>query len=402
MNRASTAVERAPAARALFLNSGILGHRAVAGLMKEAVELIPSIDATHIDLSRDLTIGDRIIRRFFSLPLAPRTGAAGNLDLRRWREELNVGFLAARRIGAAERSGSFDLLHFHTQAAAYGSLARMKRTPSIVSIDATQQLASAEAVSSLGRLTYQPNIAHDGRVFAVAAAITATSEWAARDLATHYPACVDKVHVMPYPVRTACDEAWVRERYARAVNRPDRLVRVLFMGGDFPRKGGPDLLDAWRDGILADKAALDLVTDWPVPDEAVPDGVRIRRGIAPNTPEWLELWRQADLFVMPTRHEAFGMVFQEAAAAGLPAVATSINAIPEIVHDRCTGILVAPGDRAGLIKAVKTLIDSPELRMRMGSAALDRVRLMGAPDRYARKLETIIHSVLDHHDVHRP
>ena len=169
------------------------------------------------------------------------------------------------------------------------------------------------------------------------------------------------------------------------------------MGGDFPRKGGPDLLAAWRDARLAGNATLDLVTDWPLSVEAIPAGVRLHRGIAPNTPEWTELWRQADLFVMPTRNEAFGMVFQEAGAAGLPVVATRINAIPEIVQDRSTGILVEPGDRGALIDAMQTLIASPELRYRMGSAALDRARLFGAPDRYARRLETIIHSVLDNH-----
>ena len=46
---------------------------------------------------------------------------------------------------------------------------------------------------------------------------------------------------------------------------------------------------------------------------------------------------------MPTRNEAFGLVFQEAAAAGLPAIGTRLNAIPEIVADGETGILVHPG-----------------------------------------------------------
>ena len=382
--------------RALFINSGILGHRAVAGLMRDLTARIPEIDVTHVDLSEQLTIGDRIVRRFFSLPLSPKTGALGNLDLRRWREEMNVGLLASRRIAAAEQAGAFGLFHFHTQAAAYASLARMKQTPSIVSIDATQHLASLEATSSLARLTYQPNITRDGRVFSAAATITVTSEWAARDLVAHYPDCVEKVHVLPYPVRMHWDASWVRERFAAAKSRPDRLVRVLFMGGDYPRKGGPDLLQAWREGNLADKARLDLVTDWPVPEDDVPAGVHLRRRVAPNSPEWIDLWRQAELFVMPTRHEAFGMVFQEAGAAGLPVVATRINAIPEIVQERCTGILVEPGDRRALIDAMRTLIDSPELRCRMGSAALDRARLFGSSDRYARQLETIIHSVLDH------
>src|SRR5712692_5955724 len=124
--------------RALFVNSELLGHLVLAGLMRNIAALIPGVNATHIDLSRNLTIADRVIRRLFSVRLAPRTGPAANLDLRRWREELNVGLLAARRITAAERQGFFDVLHLHTQATAYASVARMKRTPAIVSLDCTQ------------------------------------------------------------------------------------------------------------------------------------------------------------------------------------------------------------------------------------------------------------------------
>jgi alpha-maltose-1-phosphate synthase len=402
LTASAPAAGRALAARALFVNSGILGHHAVAGLLRETVGLMPSVDATHIDLSRNLTVGDRIVRRVFSVPLSPRTGVAGNLDLRRWRQELNVGLLARRRIHAAERHGPFDLLHFHTQATAYASVGRMRRTPSIVSIDVTQRLASREAGSPLARLSYRPNILHDDLVFSAAGAIVATSEWAARDLVADRPDCAGKVNVMPYPVRACLDAAWIRERFTRAGNQTDPGVRVLFMGGDFPRKGGPDLLEAWREGGFEDRATLDLVTDWPLAAEQMPPGVRLIRGIVPNTPPWFDVWRQADLFVMPTRHEAFGMVFQEAAAAGLPVVATDINAIPEIVQQRQTGILVAPGDRQGLVQAMRALIDSPDLRLRMGTAAFDRIRLLGAPARYASRLEAIVLRLLEDHGQPRP
>jgi glycosyltransferase involved in cell wall biosynthesis len=385
------AAARAPATRVLFVNSGILGHRAVAGLLRETLDLVDSVASTHIDLSRDLTIGDRVIRRFFSVPLAPRTGVAGNLDLRRWREELNVGLLAARRIEAAERRGPFDVIHFHTQATAYASLSRMKRTPSIVSIDATQHLASREAHSALGRLTYAPNIAHDGLVFTRASAITATSDWAAADLRAHYPDSAGRVHVMPYPVRVIAEPSWPAER----ASRRGGPVQALFIGGDFPRKGGPELLQAWGDASFGGKATLDLITDWPVAAGALPPGVRILRGVAPYTPQWVEAWKRADFFVMPTRHEAFGMVFQEAAAAGLPAIATAINAVPEIVTDGKTGLLVAPGDAQALVGALRALVESPDLRVRLGAAALDRIRVTGDPRRYAAKLETIIYSVLN-------
>ena len=55
------------------------------------------------------------------------------------------------------------------------------------------------------------------------------------------------------------------------------------------------------------------------------------------TQTWRDLWRDADVFVMPARAEAFGMVFQEAAAAGLPAIGPRINAVPEIVDHGVTG-----------------------------------------------------------------
>jgi alpha-maltose-1-phosphate synthase len=386
--------------RALFVNSGLLGHRAFAGLMKEIAALVPGIDARHIDLSDELTLGDRVIRRLFSVRLTPRSGPVANLDLRRWREELNVGLLAARRIAALERRGPFDLLHFHTQASAYASLGRMKRTPSIVSIDSTQHLASLEASSRLGRASYQANIVHDGHVFRAAVAIIATSKWAARDLADAYPDCASKVCVLPFPADVeAFDSAWIAERWSRAT-RGER-PRVLFIGGDFPRKGGPELLDAWREGGFAARANLDVVTDWPLGADEIPAGVEVINGIAPYTSRWFDLWRRADLFVMPSRHEAFGIVYQEAAASGIPAIGTHINAVPEIIQNGETGLLVPPGDRGSLVRALGTLVDSAELRQRLGRAARQYVNQRAAIPVYAAKLGSIIGRVAAH-DVRQP
>ena len=164
--------------RVLFVNSGILGHRAVAALIEDAAALMPSVDARHINLSESLTIGDRIARRLLCARVAPSSGVFANVDLARWRQQMNAALLAARRIAAADRHGPIDLLHFHTQATAYASLGRMTRTPSIVSIDATERQASVEMTSRLARWTYRPNVIHDGRVFRAARAIVATSRWA--------------------------------------------------------------------------------------------------------------------------------------------------------------------------------------------------------------------------------
>ena len=205
----------------LFVNSGILGHRAVAELLKDAAARIEDVTASHVNISEDLTIRDRIVRRLLCARLAPSAGPAANLDLARWRQQLNAGLLAARRIGVAERHTPIDVLHFHTQPTAYASLGRMQRTPSIVSIDATERLASLEMTSALARATYRATIARDGAVFRAARAISATSQWAARDLAETYPDCAGKVRVMPYPVRAnAFGADWIAARAARVASAP--------------------------------------------------------------------------------------------------------------------------------------------------------------------------------------
>jgi glycosyltransferase involved in cell wall biosynthesis len=108
------------------------------------------------------------------------------------------------------------------------------------------------------------------------------------------------------------------------------------------------------------------------------------------TPAWRELWRCADVFVLPTKGEAFGMVFQEAAAAGVPAVGTRINAIPEIVQHGATGLLVSPDDPRALADALGRLIGDARLRARMGAAARARIEQAASFERYAAKLGEII------------
>ena len=332
--------------RMLFVNSGILGHAAVAGLFLDVARRIPGLDATHINLSDDLTFAERAVRRVLSLPFSPKTGWAGNLDLRRWRQELNVGLMARRRIAAAERAGPVR----HDALPHAGDRLCQPAPPADHARDRVDRRDTADR-EARGHVddradVVRPNIIHDGHIFRAAAAITVTSEWAARDLRAHYPECSERVHVMPYPVQAWGRPEWIAERAERATRPRVSPTRVLFMGGDFPRKGGFDLLEAWRAGRFADRAVLDLVTDWPIAAADLPPGARVVRGIRPHTSAWIEMWRQADVFAMPTRHEAFGLVYQEAAAAGLPVLATGINAVPEIVQDGATGLLVSPDDRA--------------------------------------------------------
>lgn len=310
-----------------------------------------------------------------------------NVDLARFRYELFAGVHARRQI-AALGADRFDVLHFHRQAVAYGSLDLMARTPTVVSVDCTQDCVIDAAGGALERATYQPNVAVDGAIFRRAAAIIITSRWAAGCLARRYPDCQTPVHVMPNPVLLRhFSPEWLAERGARAAagERP----RAVFMGGDFPRKGGYDLLEAWAAGALHEHAVLEIVTDWPV-GGTLPPGVTITRGLRPHTAAWSELWRRADLFVMPTRNEAFGLVFQEAAAAGVPAIGTRHNAVPEIVLDGETGVLVGVGNVPELTAALRLLAMDAGLRLRMGARARDVIEERADPTAYMAKLTAIL------------
>jgi glycosyltransferase involved in cell wall biosynthesis len=93
---------------------------------------------------------------------------------------------------------------------------------------------------------------------------------------------------------------------------------------------------------------------------------------------------------MPTRNEAFGLVYQEAAAAGLPAIGTRLNAVPEIVSDGETGLLVPVRDIAALTTAMRTMIDDPGMRERMGVLARRRIEESASPGVYMARLTRIL------------
>ncbi len=203
-----------------------------------------------------------------------------------------------------------------------------------------------------------------------------------------YPDCATPVHVMPNPVLLEhFDREWMEARRARAL--AGAKPRFLFIGGDFPRKGGFDLLSAWQEGRFHERAELEVVTNWAVP-AGLPPGVFVTRNIEAHSPAWRACWAAADAFVMPTRNEAFGLVYQEAAAAGLPAIGTRHNAVPEIILEGQTGLLMPVGDRHALQSALAALADSAELRHRLGARAREIIEEVAGPETYLDRLTTII------------
>ena len=79
----------------------------------------------------------------------------------------------------------------------------------------------------------------------------------------------------------------------------------------------------------------------------------------------------ADVFVLPTLHEGYGMVVAEAVACGLPVVSTRVGGIPDLVSED-SGILVEPGDAAALAAALRVVVGDPAARARLRAGARER------------------------------
>jgi len=99
------------------------------------------------------------------------------------------------------------------------------------------------------------------------------------------------------------------------------------------------------------------------------DKNRIRHFGQLDAKDMAELYAAADMFVWPAVNEAFGMVFLEAQAAGLPVVAGDGRGVPGVVDNGRTGLLTPAGDPTLFADAVMSLLDDPRRRQEMGSSA---------------------------------
>lgn len=148
----------------------------------------------------------------------------------------------------------------------------------------------------------------------------------------------------------------------------------LFAGFTWELKGGPDVLAAFA---LARRTLPDLRltiggpqprAEMHAPGVTVVGPVRDRQAM-------LELYRSADLFLLPSRCDSFGFVFLEAMTQGLVCVGSTLNAMPEIVDAGATGFTVEPGDVEGLARTIIDFYGRPEAqRQSMGERGLARVR----------------------------
>lgn len=161
----------------------------------------------------------------------------------------------------------------------------------------------------------------------------------------------------------ACVFSGINVAFPEAVPaRAEAPPRILFVGVEWDRKGGPELLAAFTEVRKTfPKAELHIVGCRPVIDTP---SVFIH-GKIPSSEVQAHLER-ATVFCMPSRVEPSAVALVEAAAYGLPVVSTLTGGNPDRVIDGETGFLVPVQDSSALASALKKLLADPALALRMG------------------------------------
>lgn len=173
----------------------------------------------------------------------------------------------------------------------------------------------------------------------------------------------------------------------RAERAPVRLIAV---GRLEPQKGVDVMLEAVA---RVDRVTLDIVGDGSLRDAlasqvsslGLDDRVRLvgQQGDVPQR------MRDADIFVHAARWEGFGLVLLEAMSAGLPVVSTNVGAIPEVVDDGVTGVLVDPDQPDALAAAIRALAADPQRRRALGDAGRSRLEDQFGVERMARETAAV-------------
>jgi glycosyltransferase involved in cell wall biosynthesis len=180
-------------------------------------------------------------------------------------------------------------------------------------------------------------------------------------------------------------------------NHEDDLVRVLCVAQWIPRKGILTLVEAWK---LHERpgAVLELVGETDADREYE---ARVRAAIEAEPRSSIavsgrvdaatlgEAYASADVFVLPSRYEGYGIVCAEALASGVPVIACDVGPIPELVGSEA-GVLIQPDDEKALSAAMDLLLGDAALRASMSEAAARRASTLPRWEDTVAGFETVL------------
>lgn len=339
---------------ALFVNENIGGHATMHRAIEDSLRGFPGVEAEFLHVPPP-----KVLRRLaaVSIPGLDRL----DLDFQPLRYQLAQSAHIRREI--QRRLGRVDVVHAYSQHAVLTCSKVLRRLPSVVSTDCTAeqnayQLPHREP-ARFTQLNVRATRHFERKVFEAATLVVAQSEWAAASLRDSCDVEDDRLRVIPFGIFPFT----VAERTV-----PKGPPQVTFVGSSMARKGGARLLRTFRERLAGD-CVLNLVTRDEVDDQP---GVRVFRDFEPGDSRLVELLARTALFALPSEVDKSPYSVLEAMVAGVPVVATRTGAIPEMVEDGVTGVLVDQDD-AALADAIKALLDDDDRREAMGRAGCARV-----------------------------
>jgi glycosyltransferase involved in cell wall biosynthesis len=362
--------------KATFFMEQHIGHRTYYENLRQFVDAGSQIDATWVEVTYSQS--DTIWAR---LPLLPN-GLRGTLM---GREQVRRGL---------RRSGG-EIALFNTQVPAALASGLVRKRPYILSTDITPLQYDRMGAyyghqpdkgGLLSRYKHRVNV----NLFQGASRLLPWSSWTADSLVKDYGVDARRIEVVPPGVDT--------ERWHPGETAENGPVRILFVGGDFYRKGGEILLQAFEQ-LPAGSAELALVTRSILDQKP---GIVIHNNMKPNSAELIALFQSCHIFVLPTSAEAFGIAAIEASASGLPVIATRIGGLVDIVADGKTGFLVPEADTNALSARLKLLVEDRALRQRLGQAAHKRVEDRFNARKNADRVAEILKDSIRNDEITKP
>lgn len=310
---------------------------------------------------------------------------------------LKGGIVMRSRIRALEKGGrSFDAALFNsiTPISLLGEF--RNRVPVLLSIDTTPRLLDryGDWYKTRGSSRANPIEAakhnHLKRMYARASYVLPWSEWAKNSLIEDYEIDERRLRVVPPGIS-------LRKWHCRPLSGSVRLnrsdaVRILFVGGEFRRKGGDVLVRISQRPEFRD-CEFHFVTKSFVGEH--PKNVLVHDNFQANTEELITLYETADIFALPTHGDVHSVAALEAMAMGLPVVITNVGAISEIVRHNESGYVAPANDEDTFSDFLLRLVRHPELRLQFG---LRGRRIVEVSYDLERTSETIVELMKDASD----
>jgi glycosyltransferase involved in cell wall biosynthesis len=294
----------------------------------------------------------------------------------------------------------FDIIH-DNQTLGYGMLLMRAFNIPIVAtvhhplpIDRKSDIAYIDrARERFGRITFYPFVMQHLVTWMMDRVIT-VSESAAEETRNTFKVPQKKIRVVYNGIDT--------EMFRELNGERKENGRLLVVANTQDRKKGVVyLLGALR--LLREDMDVKLtIVDRGAPDNEYTPALVDRFGLNGsveftgrlNLEELVEYYARAEIAVVPSLYEGFCLPAAEAMACGLPVVATTAGALPEVVDDGKCGILVPPRDHHALAGALKRLLSDKDLRQTMGKEGRERVERLFTWEEAARRTVDVYREVL--------